>query len=666
MPGAGRLQHRPQRRVGGDAAGDHQQAGCVPGGELLHGVAGAIGQDLGDGALEAGGDVDGVRMRQRPVREAGDQVGDGGLEAGEAEVAARPPEQRPGQREALRVAAGGQFLQRRAAGPAETQQLRGLVERLADGVVDGAAEAPVGADALDRDALAMAAGQQQQQIRERRAAHRQSRQARGERVRLQVVHRDERQPARQRRALGEAGADDQPADQPRAGGGGDAGEVGVTDARFAHHAADQVGQLGKMRARGDFRHHSAIGCVAGLAAHRLGENLSICIEHCRCGVIAGGLDPQDGSRRLSAFHHPGLVLGHRHERRTPRPGIRMNEPVLNTPGMNRPGMNKPGMNQPGRHSHSLPLRVGTRGSPLALWQTRAFLGRLTTFCPVLRDMNVFEEHAIRTTGDAVQDRPLAEIGGKGLFAKEIHEALLDRRIDFAVHSLKDLETTMPDGIVLACTMRREDARDALILGPSCGPVDPEDPLGALPQGAVIGTSSVRRQAQLLHRRPDLRIGPLRGNVQTRLTKLRAAEGCDATLLALAGLRRLGLEAAADVVLDPGIMLPSAGQGIVGITVRADDIELRHLLAAIEDPAARAVSTAERALLAQLDGSCRTPIGGYARLLDDGGLHLTGLVARADGSFLLRRSLQGPAAEAEQMGAELGASLRVDSPRDIFA
>jgi hydroxymethylbilane synthase len=321
--------------------------------------------------------------------------------------------------------------------------------------------------------------------------------------------------------------------------------------------------------------------------------------------------------------------------------------------------------QVGPHRRSLPLRVGTRGSPLALVQTRAFLGVLTRFCPVLRDMNVFEEHAIRTTGDAVQDRRLAEIGGKGLFAKEIHEALADRRVDFAVHSLKDLETELPPGIVLACTLKREDARDALILGPDCEAADPADPFGCLPSGALIGTSSVRRQAQLLHARPDLTIGTLRGNVQTRLDKL-AAGAYAASLLAYAGLKRLGLAGRASAVLDPDAMVPAAGQGIVGVTVRADDTELHELLAAIEDPEAKAVATAERAMLARLDGSCRTPIGGHARLLPNGALHLTGLVARGDGSFLLKRSLHGTASDAARIGSELGASLRTDSPRDIFA
>ena len=322
------------------------------------------------------------------------------------------------------------------------------------------------------------------------------------------------------------------------------------------------------------------------------------------------------------------------------------------------------------HDRLLPLRVGTRGSPLALIQTRAFLQVLIQFCPVLRGMHVFQEHVIRTTGDAVQDRSLADIGGKGLFAKEIHEALAGGRIDFAVHSLKDLETDMPPGIVLACTLRREDARDALILGPACGAVDPSDPFSTLPAGGSIGTNSVRRQAQLLHARPDLRTVLLSGNVQGRIDKIMAG-AADASFLAVAGLRRLGIMDAPQAgltiaALDPDAMVPSAGQGIVGVTVREDDTELRALLAGIEDPHARAVSTAERSLLARLDGSCKTPIGGHARLLPGGQLHLTGLVARADGSFLLKRRLHGAPADAARLGAELGRSLRADSPADIFA
>jgi hydroxymethylbilane synthase len=324
---------------------------------------------------------------------------------------------------------------------------------------------------------------------------------------------------------------------------------------------------------------------------------------------------------------------------------------------------------PIHHGRALPLRVGTRASPLALVQTRAFLAQIAHFCPVLRhpfmgDTPIFQEHAIRTTGDAVQDRRLAEIGGKGLFAKEIHEALADGRIDFAVHSLKDLETVLPPGIVLACTLEREDARDALILAPGLGPADPADPWACLPHGAVIGTSSVRRQAQMLHRRPDLRVGLLRGNVATRLARIEAGDFA-ATLLALSGLRRLGLDSRNTLVLEPSVMVPAAGQGIVGVTVRESDTALRELLSGIEDPVARAVSTAERAMLRVLDGSCRTPIGGFARVLGDGQLHLTGLVAREDGSFLRRGERVGRPKEAQALGEDLGRELRAASPADLF-
>ena len=316
--------------------------------------------------------------------------------------------------------------------------------------------------------------------------------------------------------------------------------------------------------------------------------------------------------------------------------------------------------QTGTAAATLPLRAGTRGSPLALIQTRGFL-RLLAAVP---GAGPAHEVIIATTGDAVQDRPLADIGGKGLFAKEIHEALLDRRIDCAVHSLKDLETGLPPGIVLGCTLPREDARDVLILGDDCGTADAADPLVALPRGARVGTSSVRRQAQLLHARPDLQVASIRGNVQTRLRKLRDGE-CQASMLALAGLRRLDIDVPNALVLDPEVMLPSAAQGIVGITIRADDTALRDRLAAIEDAASRTAATAERAMLAVLDGSCRTPIGAHATVRPGGELILAGLVARADGSFLLRRTLTGNPADAERIGTELGAILRDAAPADLF-
>ena len=321
----------------------------------------------------------------------------------------------------------------------------------------------------------------------------------------------------------------------------------------------------------------------------------------------------------------------------------------------------------GPHRPALPLRIGTRASPLALTQTRAFLALLGRMCPAMHGMEVFQELAIRTTGDATQvtGERLADVGGKGLFAKEIHEALLDGRVDMAVHSLKDLETELPPGVVLACTMAREDPSDVLILGPDAELSDAAGlPYPSLPVGAAIGSSSVRRQAQLLHARPDLHVDVIRGNVHSRLDKVRRGDFA-ASLLALAGLRRLGLEHEADVVIDPAEMVPAACQGIVGITVRERDTELRRLLAVISDAPADCAAAAERALLGTLDGSCHTPIGAHARLLPDRRMLLTGLVARADGSFLLKRTVECGQDDAARAGAELGDELRCDSPRDVF-
>lgn len=304
-----------------------------------------------------------------------------------------------------------------------------------------------------------------------------------------------------------------------------------------------------------------------------------------------------------------------------------------------------------------PLRAGTRASPLALRQTALVLAALGE----ARALPV----PLSTSGDAEQRRRLAELGGKGLFAKEIHEALLDGRVDFAVHSLKDLETELPPGLVIAACLPREDARDALLLAPACPPEERALPLGFLPVGARIGTASARRAAQLRHLRPDLRFGLLRGNVQTRLGRLEQGDFA-ATVLAMAGLKRLDLAARATRVLSPEEMLPAAGQGVIAVTARAEDDALRQRLAAIDHAETRLAATAERALLAALEGSCRTPVGAHAVLDGSGALRLTGLVAREDGTFLLRRRISGSAADAARLGAALGAELRADSPADLFA
>ena len=290
-----------------------------------------------------------------------------------------------------------------------------------------------------------------------------------------------------------------------------------------------------------------------------------------------------------------------------------------------------------------PLRIGTRGSPLALAQAEDVRRRLAAAVPGLTGDIVI----IKTTGDQVLDQALALVGGKGLFTKEIDEAMLAGQIDVAVHSMKDVPTWLPDGIVLPCMLEREDVRDAF-LSPRAAS------LAALAPGSVVGTASLRRQAQLLALRPDLRVQLFRGNVQTRLGKLEAGEA-DATLLALAGLNRLGLSAVATEVLAPETMLPAVGQGAVGVTCRAGDAGALDVLAQISHPGTVIRVTAERAFLAVLDGSCRTPIAGLAEL-SAGGLRLRGLIAKPDGSKVHRTEQSGDPMDAAAIGRRAGEAL----------
>ncbi len=301
------------------------------------------------------------------------------------------------------------------------------------------------------------------------------------------------------------------------------------------------------------------------------------------------------------------------------------------------------------------LRLGTRGSPLALTQARmvqAAVAQANGFDPERIEIVV-----IRTTGDRIQDRPLSEAGGKGLFTKEIEEALLDGRIDLAVHSSKDMPTALPDGLTLSTFLPREDVRDALI-SPKAGSLD------ALPKGAVIGTVSLRRQAMLKRLRPDLEIAILRGNVETRLRKIAEGEA-DATLLALAGLKRLGLADKATQVLDTDAFLPAVGQGAVGIETRASDRATLALLAPVNHADTATALACERAFLAVLDGSCRTPIGGHAGVSGDR-VTFRGIVLRPDGSDALETSRSGTVAEAAALGADAGRELRERAGPGYFA
>jgi hydroxymethylbilane synthase len=293
------------------------------------------------------------------------------------------------------------------------------------------------------------------------------------------------------------------------------------------------------------------------------------------------------------------------------------------------------------------LKLGTRGSRLALIQAGLVRDALAAAVPALAAADAIEIVPIRTTGDAIQDRPLSEAGGKGLFVKEIEEALLSKRIDVAVHSMKDMPTAQPPGLVIAAFLPREDARDVLIAGDAKRIAD-------LRQGAIVGTSALRRRAQLLNRRPDLQIVNLRGNVDTRLAK-REAGVVEATLLALAGLKRLGMAHVGTAVPEDE-MLPAVGQGAVCIECRTEDAKVRAWLVAIDHRPTATCVAAEHAMLVVLDGSCRTPIAGHAILAADG-LHLRGLIVKPDGSELIATERRGAPADAEAMGRDAGHELK---------
>jgi hydroxymethylbilane synthase len=303
------------------------------------------------------------------------------------------------------------------------------------------------------------------------------------------------------------------------------------------------------------------------------------------------------------------------------------------------------------------VRIGTRGSPLARKQTELVCRALCEADPGFAAPGAHEVVVIRTTGDLLVDRPLAEFGGKGLFCKELEAALLDRRIDLAVHSMKDLPTWLPAGLAIGAMLPRADPRDVLIA--RAGPCR----IDALPQGAVVGTVSLRRRAQLLARRPDLRMTTLRGNLDTRLRKLEAGE-VDAILLARAGLDRLGLEPAGSMLLEPDEMLPAVGQGAIGVECRVGD-PIRALLDAIDHVPTSMCVGAERAMLDVLDGSCHTPIAGHARL-EHGRMRLRGLVVRPDGSQAHGTEQVAPAADGERLGRAVGQELRARAGPGFFA
>ncbi|MFC0119272.1 hydroxymethylbilane synthase [Pseudoalteromonas xiamenensis] len=293
--------------------------------------------------------------------------------------------------------------------------------------------------------------------------------------------------------------------------------------------------------------------------------------------------------------------------------------------------------------HNAPLRIATRKSALALWQAEFVKAQLEKFHPGL----VVELVPMTTQGDVILDTPLAKIGGKGLFVKELEQAMLDGRADIAVHSMKDVPVEFPEGLALHTICEREDPRDAFVSNTYSA-------LAELPQGAVVGTSSLRRQCQIRALRPDLEIRDLRGNVNTRLAKLDAGE-YDAIILAAAGLIRLEMPERIRAFIEPEVSLPANGQGAVGIECRIDDERTKALLAPLEHTETRVRVNAERAMNRRLEGGCQVPIGAYA-LLENDQVWLRGLVGAVDGSQMLTAQIKGAQSDAESLGVQLAETL----------
>lgn len=294
------------------------------------------------------------------------------------------------------------------------------------------------------------------------------------------------------------------------------------------------------------------------------------------------------------------------------------------------------------------LRIGTRGSPLALAQAQETRARLIAAHPDLAEAGAIDIVVIKTTGDKVQDRPLSEIGGKGLFTKEIEDALLEGAIDLAVHSMKDVPTHLPPGLEISCLLPREDARDVLIASAGTS-------IATLPRNAVVGSASLRRAAQIKAQRPDLAIVSLRGNVETRIAKVQRGDAV-ATLLALAGLKRLGKDQAATAILSIEEILPAVAQGAIGIETRQGDARVAELLAPLNHADTAARVTAERACLTVLEGSCRTPIAAYCESVNSQ-LHLRAMLALPDGSVVHRHEDRAPAGDAAELGTVIGRHLK---------
>ena len=594
--------------VGGHTAGDDQAQIGVGLAVGVHGPGRALDQLADDGRLDAGGEVAPIGLALHGRR----QASGGGLQPREREVAAGPAKQGPRQGIARRIAALGQALQGWSGRIAEAERGADLVEGLAGGVVDGRAEAAAGADARHLQQLAMAARDQKQQERVGNIGG----EAGGDGVTLQVVHGDERFIQRQGHGLAEGERHHHTADEPGASGGGDAGEGGGRNTGLRQGPLNDAVDDLDVGAGRDLRHHAAIGrMLVDLAANDVGDNLGAAVgtqaHDRRGGLVAARFEAKDCKGNGHSHCASGVWWG------------------------SRPPMAKQ------------PIRIGARGSKLSVVQAetvRAAIGR------ALGDDAAAELVLITTTGDRIQDRTLSEIGGKGLFTQEIEAALLDGRIDCAVHSLKDMPTELPAGLIIAAIPAREDPRDAFVSERYASLAD-------LPEGGSLGTASLRRQAQALRARPDLKVMTLRGNVDTRLAKL-ARGDFDAILVAAAGLKRLGLESHIRSYIDPTETPPAPGQGALAIETRTEDGDAPWLSNLRGHDATLAVA-AERGALAALDGSCRTAIGAHAWMWNEG-LALVVEALSPDGrvNFWERARLETPdLASAEAFGRDLGTQIK---------
>lgn len=530
-------------------------------------------------------------------------------------------------------------LDGRAAGETQTQKFGRLVKGFAHRIVNRGAEATIFANALDNQQLAVAARDKQQQVGKGQAMGQPYREG----VPFQVIDTDERQAARRRNAFGRHQTDNDAANQARPRCDGNTIKLAPVDIGLFQGVFYQPVEVLDMGASGDFGHNTTKSAMRlDLGKNGIGQDFAACLALARCGMRAHNGGGGFVAACFNAQYDKGLAhfflfcgccrlwgqsgyktstLPHRH---APDQGIQLQRPQMQRR-----------------------YRIGTRGSRLALIQAHDVAARVAAVLGQPVD-EVCEIEVIKTTGDMVQDRNLSELGGKGLFTKEIEEALSEGRIDFAVHSMKDMPTQFPDGLVIDCLLERVDPRDAFLSSRVSS-------FAALPQGAVIGTSSLRRAAQVKARRPDLQVVSFRGNVDTRIKKL--ADGvADATLLAMAGLTRMGLAHLATAPLSVDEMLPAVAQGAVGVERRRDDDAAGALLAKLHHAETGLRVAAERALLAVLDGSCRTPIAALA-VIEGERLSLRGMILTPDGAAVIETSREGLARDAVAIGEDAGREIK---------